>query len=602
MSENFRVLDDRNHVLLRPNIYLGSVNLEPQSGIIDYEYKTVYIVPALLKMVEEVFQNSIDEHIRTNGEFATQISLDITQTLDGTQITVKDNGRGIPQKIIGGKSQPLLAWTELRAGSNFDDNNRTTAGTNGMGAALTCIFSKSFVGYTCDGKNTITVTCSDNMQNIAESSNKGKQAGTQVSFVPDLDRFGLNDFTDDHITVLRDRFVNLAIMYPKIQFKFNGEKLTFKNLKQIAKNFHPDSVSAETDNVSLVFAPAGSEEEFRCLSYVNGIYIKNGGSHVDYVINQIIVTLREHVKKKHKIDVLPNQIRQHILFASWMRDFNALRFDSQTKERITNSVSEVAFYLNQIDFDKIAKQILNTESIINPCIEAILYKKEMAEKLALAKKLKSAAKIRVVNHIAATHSDPEQRSLVITEGQSALGSLITVRDPKKIGGFPLRGKPLNVRDMKPVDILKNKEMLELLTILGLEFGKPATDLNYGKIYVMSDADTDGDSIFCLLLNLFSNWPELFEQGRIYRVMTPLYVCVKGKQTELFYNKTEFDKFNSKGYDVSYCKGLGTLSKDAYRKCINEPYLIKLSANNSDLIKLEMAFGGDANLRKDWMME
>ena len=602
MTEKFEVLDDRSHVLKRPNVYLGAVSLEQQSGIINYQYKTVSIVPALLKMVEEVFQNSIDEHIRTAGEFATQISLDITQTLDGTQITVKDNGRGIPQKIIGGKSQPLLAWTELRAGSNFDDNNRTTAGTNGMGAALTNIFSKYFVGYTCDGKTSITVTCSDNMQNIAESSCKGKQAGTQVSFVPDLERFGLTDFTDDHTLVLRDRFVNLAIMYPKIQFKFNGEKLTFKNLKQIAKNFHPDAISADTDNVSLVFAPAGDEEEFRCLSYVNGIYIKNGGSHVDYVINQIISTLRDHVKKKHKIDVLPNQIRQHILFASWMRGFNALKFDSQSKERITNSVAEVTAFLSEFDFDKIAKQILNTESIINPCIEAILYKKEMAEKLALAKKQKANTRLRVVNHIAATDPNPENRRLFLVEGNSALGPHIAVRNPKTDGGFPMRGKILNVRDMKPIDILKNKEISEMLSIIGLEFDKPAKDLNYGKIILFSDLDYDGSHIFGLLLNLFSHWPELFTENRIYRCLAPLYYCTKGKNVKTFYTKEEFDQFNSSGYDVQFFKGLGSMPKEVYKDCLQNSVLVQVSADELDFQKLEMFFGADTSLRKDWMLK
>lgn len=103
------------------------------------------------------------------------------------------------------------------------------------------------------------------------------------------------------------------------------------------------------------------------------------------------------------------------------------------------------------------------------------------------------------------------------------------------------------------------------------------------------------------MNLFSNWPELFAQGRVYRAMTPLYICTKGKNTELFYNKTDFEKFNSKGWEVSYCKGLGTMSKDAYEKCINDPFLVKLSADEADFAKLEMSFGDDASLRKEWML-
>lgn len=495
MTEEFRVLTDREHVLHRPGVYLGSVTLEPHSGIIDYKYQSVAIVPALLKMIEEVTQNSIDEHIRTAGAFATDIRITVKSKTGATEISVSDNGRGIPLNTVGDKPRPVLAWTELRAGSNFDDSKRTTAGTNGMGAALTNIFSSSFIGETCDGTRKLTLKCSDNMQNVDWKTGSGTTRGTTVTFIPDLTRFGLSEFTADHVTVLHDRLINLAISYPQITFRFNGEKLHFRNIKAVAKQFHPDAVSVESDNYGLVFAPAGADEEFRCITYVNGIYVKNGGSHVDYILNKIIENLRTHIKKRHKIDVLPNQIKQHLLIGAWCRNFNALRFDSQTKERITNSVAEVSAYFGEIDLDKISKQILATPAIIDPMIAAILYKKEMAEKLALAKKQKSATKVRVVNHIAATDPDPENRSLVITEGLSAIGSLLKVRNPQKIGGYPLRGKPLNVRGMKPLDILKNKEIFELLSIIGLEIGKPATTLDLFKVeldgieYIVGKNDT-----------------------------------------------------------------------------------------------------------------
>lgn len=602
MSEEFRVLTDREHVLKRANVYLGSTTWESISGIINYQYRTKNIVPALIKSVEEIFQNSIDEYIRTSGKFATNIAINFTDTLEGTEINIIDDGRGIPLDKIGDSYRPVLAWTELRAGSNFDDSKRTGAGTNGMGAALSNIFSKSFIGQSCDGKNMIKVTCSDNMTNIRYILAKSTNRGTSVKFIPDLEKFGMTVFDSDHMDVLFDRFNNLSILYPGINFSFNGQKIIFKNMKQVAKNFHDHAVSYEQDKISFVFAPSGTDEEFRCLSYVNGIYIKNGGSHVDYAMGKVIENLREHVKKKHKIDVLPNQIKQHLLFGSWVSGFPALKFDSQSKERVTNSVAEVASHFVDIDFDKISKQILNTPEILDPMIAAILYKKEMAENLALQKKQKAVAKTRIVNHIAATDPNPENRSCFIVEGLSALGSLIAVRNPKLHGALPLKGKVLNVRGKKPTEILKNKEVFELLSVIGLEFGKPVSDLNYGKIVIMVDADVDGaGSIQCLLLNLFSNWPELFTQGRIYRAMTPLYVCTKGKNTELFYNKSDFEKFNSKGWEVAYCKGLGTMSKDAYEKCINDPFLVRLSANDDDFKHLEMAFGESADKRKTWMM-
>jgi DNA gyrase/topoisomerase IV subunit B len=157
--------------------------------------------------------------------------------------------------------------------------------------------------------------------------------------------------------------------------------------------------------------------------------------------------------------------------------------------------------------------------------------------------------------------------------------------------------------MKPIDIIKNKEIFELLSIIGLEFGKSGKNINYGKIAIMVDSDVDGaGSIQCLLLNLFSHWPDLFSDGKIYRLMTPLYICTKGKDVQNFYSKDEFDKFNSKGYEVVYAKGLGTLSKESYKQCIHDPYLVRISGNSDDFDKLEMVFGDDTSLRKDWMVK
>ena len=277
--------------------------------------------------------------------------------------------------------------------------------------------------------------------------------------------------------ILEDRFNNLAVVFPGIKFNFDGRVIKFKNLKTIGKLFDDNAVTAESDNVSMVFAPSGDAEEFIAHSYVNGIFVKNGGAHVDFVMNKVIENLRVHIKKKLKIDVMPNAIRQHILFASWISKFPALRFDSQAKERVTNSSTEVGAHLADIDFDKISKQILNTPEILDPMVAAILYKKELADLRELNKKQKANTKLRVVNHIAATDADPKKRTLFTVEGLSALGSLISVRDSKTIGAYPLKGKVLNVRDMKPVDILKNKEISELLSILGLEFGKPAIALD-----------------------------------------------------------------------------------------------------------------------------
>jgi DNA topoisomerase-2 len=604
---DFKILSDSQHILTRPAMYIGSVNTEPLSGIIEGIYQTVTVVPGLLKIINEILDNSVDEFVRTKGEYANKIEVDIEQLKNSAdwEIRIKDNGRGIPIVKHGEDDstyQPVLAWTKARAGSNFGED-RVTLGANGVGSFCTNVFSKSFIGITSNGSQTLKMVCENNSEIKSVKVTESNKQGTEVKFVPELSRFSITTITDDHLKMVKDRLENLMVCYPGLTFVFNGEKIKFRSNKDFAARFSEHNVLSADDNNLLIFAPSGKEEEFRLITYVNGLWIKNGGSHVDYILDQVIANLREFVKKKHKIDVLPNQIKSHLLLGVYSRNFSNLKFDSQTKERITNSRKEVEDQYASFNFDKISKQILNTPEIIDPIISALLYKKEREEAAALAKANKNIQKKRVINHIAATSNNPAEKILFLAEGNSAIGSLISVRDPKKIGGYPLRGKVMNVRGMKPTDILKNKEISELMSITNLTYGQKAEKLSYGKIAILTDADTDGASIACLLLNLFSEWPELFTNGHIYKCETPLYICAKGKDVKWFYTQEEYDNFDTKGYTVDYIKGLGTLPKAVYKEVINNPKLVQITADElSDFDKLEMAFGSNAELRKEWMAQ
>lgn len=605
MSEVFKVLSDREHCINRPGVYIGSIVEEPISGIVDYQYQTKNVVPGLLKIIEEALNNCVDEHIRTQGEFAKNISISIGDTKNGTEVIISDDGRGIPVEKIGETYRPVLAWTELRAGSNFDDSKgRITAGTNGMGISLTNIFSTSFVGITDDGKKRLTLTCSDNMANRDFKVGKTSKRGTTVKFIPDLKRFGIEVFTQDHTDMLRERLNNLAICFPAIKFTFNEEHIVVGGRTGLAAKFSPHAFSHQTDNVVYVVAPSGVDEEFRHISYVNGIWMKNGGAHVDQFTSSITSEMIPLIKKKWKIDVPANQIKQHLLVGMWVRDFPNPRFDSQTKERLTNTAAEVRQFF---DFDpvavKVAKHIISTPEFVDKIIAAILYKKEQADRAALAKALKQNKKMRVINHISAQSDNPAERTLIITEGLSSIGLLLRVRDPVKTGGYPLKGKPLNVRGMKPSEIMKNKEISELMSIIGLEFNKPADSLNYERILILSDADTDGAAILCLMINFFSMWPELFENKRVFRCESPLYICTKGKNSKWFYSQEDYEAFDSTGHTVQYFKGLGGLSEEQYAEVINNPKLLQISMNdNTDIRHLMMAFGDDSQGRKNWLQQ
>lgn len=607
MSDEFKVLNEREHVLARPAMYLGSTSLETAYDYVEGAYSKLTVVPGLIKIINEIIDNSTDEFIRTNGKYANKIDVTIGTPLEPNRITIADNGRGIPVVKAGDSYQPVVAWSQARAGSNFsDDSNRITMGMNGVGSFITNVFSKSFSGHTCDGTYSLSYESKNNASKDSFDIKAGRRKGTSVSFVPDLERLGgIEDITDDHITVIRNRLSNLAICFPGLVFTLNGETIKFKNIKEVATTYSENSLSYDFGGVKMFIAESGDDQEFRLISYVNGLHIKNGGSHVDYMVGGIVDALRPMIKRKHKIEVMPNQIKQHLMLGVFVVGFKDLKFDSQTKERITNTKSEIESHMSgSVDFTKIARQILSNEAIITPIIEAILAKKEFADRMALAKKQKAAKKAKVAKHIAATSKNFEEKTLFITEGNSAMNNLIAVRDPKTVGGYPLKGKVMNTRGMKGADIVKNKELFELMAVLGLHLGDPNPNLNYGRIGIMADADVDGYAISCLLINFFSNWPVLFEEGRVFLVKTPKYIARKGKNVLSFYSTEEYRKANTRGYDVDYIKGLGTLPREAYKDVINNPKLVRVDYDNEiqeSEKKLDMAFGDNAALRKEWLL-
>lgn len=604
---DFKILSERLHIKNRPSMYIGSTSQEELNGIIDFKYQSKVIIPGLIKIIEEIYQNAVDEAIRTNFEYGNEISVTIKEDwINGWYVEVSDNGRGIPVEIIEDKYRAELAWTRARAGSNFnDDDNRVTIGMNGIGSFATNCFSTLFIGNSCDGHKNVIVRCENGCETITTDVVKSKHRGTTVKFYPDLVAFSSKEISKDIIEVIRDRLNNLSICYPKIKFKFNDEFLVIKNSKQLALKFSEYALSFESDNYSIVINNSGSDEEFRHLSYFNGIAIKNGGNHIEYFIQNLCSELIPMIKRKYKIEVLPNQIKQHLICAFWVRNFPNPKFDSQSKERITNTQGEIKNFFN-IDFSSIAKKLMNTEEIILPAIDAILRKKEAQEKRDATNALKKVQKKKILGHITANDKNPENKTIFIAEGDSAAGMGISVRNPLYHGFYSLRGKVLNTHGMSNSEILKNKELSELIAIIGLDLGDGEmneSELNYGKIAGLQDMDPDGNAIFCALLLFFAKWPKLFEKRRILRVQTPLFVAKKkGKPTKYYYTFEEYEKNTDdlSGYDVTYIKGLGSLEKDDYKETvIANPRFIAVTLD--DIGKLNMAFGDSADQRKEWMM-
>jgi DNA topoisomerase-2 len=604
IKNEIKVLSDVEHIKKRSGMYIGSSANEAHERFLFGEYKSVTYVPGLVKLIDEIIDNSVDEAIRTGFKFANKIDV----TIKDNQVSVSDNGRGIPQAMVVDQTGeeipgPVAAWTIPKAGGNFgDDAERKTGGMNGVGSSLTNIFSVMFTGITADGENEITVSCSNGMENKSWSTKKSKGKGTTVVFIPDFSHFETNSMGEIYNEITLDRLQTLAVVYPDIQFTFNGKKVD-GNFKKFAKQFGENVVIQETDNVSMAFAT--SPDGFRHLTYVNNIHTKNGGHHVECVFDDICEHLLPGIKKKYKgIEVSKARVKECLTMLMFIRDMSNMRFDSQTKERLTSPFGEIRSHI-QIDAKKIANAILKDEGLIMPIVEAALARKLAAEKAAETKANKKAAKAKVQKHIKANlYGKDADTTLFLTEGDSAIGYLIEVRDRELHGGYPLRGKFMNTWGMSGVDIMKNKEAFDICAITGLTIGdEDISSMGYRNIAIMTDADVDGTgSIYPSLLAFFTQWPQLYKEGRVRFVKTPVIIAQIGKEQKWFYDLPEYEAAKDKlpKHSIRYIKGLGSLQKSEYKQMIMNPKYDVVQLPDDWKEQFEMLLGKDPAPRKVWM--
>jgi len=242
---------------------------------------------------------------------------------------------------------------------------------------------------------------------------------------------------------------------------------------------------------------------------------------------------------------------------------------------------------------------MRNEDLIMPIIEAQLLKKQLADARELRKKQKDAHRKKVVSHVQAKGMG---NILFLTEGQSAISNLIKVRDPKIHGGYPLKGKVKNTYGMKLTDIIKNKELSDVMNILGISLGEPISTMNYDYIGILTDQDVDGHHIKILLVGFFSHWKELFKNHKVRIYNSPLMIAKKGKKVKYLYTLKEISETDLTGWTTKYAKGLGSLSASEYRDIINtDDYDVITMDDVKDEKALHLALGNDAQLRKDWLL-
>ncbi len=626
VEEIYEKLSQREHVLKRPDTYVGSISsVEEKLYVADADNlpnptikkELVKYSPAFIKLFDEIITNASDHYIRTGK--VKYIKVNVEQDC----ITVENDGPGIPVEMHKKEKVwvPELIFFNLLAGSNFDDTEqRFVGGRNGLGSKLTCIFSKKFIIETADGKKKYKQIVNDNLYHkVSDNDYKAyfdahsapkiapsDKSYTKITFYPDFERFGMTGFDKDVMKILLKRTLDIAVYCPKAKVSFNDEVLPIKTMRDYMEMHLPEGAELfyeKLDNGWEVGIAKSQSESFEQVSIVNGITTYRGGTHVNYISLETSKDLADMLTRGNKkLKVSWVDVKNKLFLFLICRIPNPT-FDTQTKENLTNYINKEIHNgckLSELSLKKIMKSEI---------VKSILEEIELKELRDLNRLQKSLASVKVEKLIDAKGKDRESCILGIFEGDAALKGVRKMRDdPNRFGAFPLRGKFLNVSELNASTVIKNEEVKNLISAVGIQLGNKINEstLRYGKIYIYSDADTDGDSIASLLINFFYKyWPELFEQGRIYKVLTPLLVAIKGKDKKYFYTQDEFEawitKVNVKQWLIEYKKGLGALEDIEYGLIINDPVLVQLTPDKLSEMNLDVWFGKDSGKRKDKLM-
>ena len=612
IQQTYQVLDEIEHIRLRTGMYAGSTSLQTSQEWVYQDGKMVKrdisYIPAFIKIFSEILDNAIDEGKRA-PDVLNQIKVDITFD----EISVQDNGRGIPVEIHEqtGTYIAETVFSNLRAGSNFnDDEDQSLIGTNGVGSTLTNVLSTNFKVESCDGKRKLTQEFWNGMRERSEPKIKdSNKNGTKITFSPDYAFFKLSNLDTDHYLKIQKKVIDAAANNLNIKFYFNGELLKFKSFDDYIALYSDVYFSDNTDDWKVGISESDGFEQ---ISFINSVETYQGGTHVNYVVDQITTKLREHFKKKHKVDVKPSDIKNHfrIYIAGTV---NRPRFSSQTKENMISLPTE--WKTNWSVSDKFIKNILKSE-IIQSILDWVQAKEKAAEAAELRKANKNLDKSdpkRVEKFHDASTKQRNEAMLFLAEGDSALSGLLSGRDPKTMAAFPLRGKPINVLPMELKDILDNREFKNIMTITGLQFGERVNsveDIRFGKIVLSTDQDLDGFSIRGLLLNAFYKfWPELFSLGVIHILNTPIVKVKYKKETLSFYDIQSFEVWkalhNDEKYESKYYKGLGTSSSKEWKEYLSNlsNNLEKVTTEETDIEIFKLQFSkeaGSSDRRKVWL--
>lgn len=632
--DDYTKKDLRQHIYDLPDTYIGSVVLDEIKDfkLFDNDNKISAQNPTLClglyKIFDEICVNAADNTVR-NSEDCNSIKININK--DTGIISVQNNGKSIPIEIhpIEKIYKPELVFGHLLTSGNYDKSGKCVGGRNGYGSKLTNTFSKWFDVEIYDSitRQKYYQHFEDNMKKINPPEISKLEKGTKlesyikITFLPDYKYFGFKKgLSDDMLNLFKKRAYDIAgTTAENVQVYYNDELINIKTFKDYIKlyGYSEDDIIFEKHNRWQVAVIIDTEAGYNHTSFVNNICTYEGGTHVEYIVKQIIAAVEKKIKTKHKdLKIKPSQIKDNmtIFINSTIEDPS---FKSQIKESLTNKPETFGSTCELSD--KFIKKITDSKLIDEIVNVAKVKELNALGKTTDAKKsdnLKNIPKLEEAKNAGVAKG--HECTLILTEGDSA--KTFAVNGLSEIGReyfgvFPLRGKLLNVREATVKQLLENEEIANIKKIVGLKQGvvyKDTKGLRYGRILILTDQDNDGYHIKGLLMNFIHTfWPSLLSNNLnfIESLATPLIKAKSKTDVLSFYNVTEYNRWKNQNeniinnYKIKYYKGLGTSVASEAKECFKDfdKKVVKYVWDDKSDEAIKLAFAKiNAENRKDWV--